>query len=58
MMDEAELAAHANTWPQSDPSSEDMDAQLKYLLVMLTSGLALQIIRQQTCDLQELQSSF
>ena len=37
-MDEAELEAHAKTWLPSDPPSEDRDAQLRYLLVMRTSG--------------------
>ena len=47
MMEASELAAHANTWIPSEPLNQDMDAQLTYLLVMLTSGPALQIIRQQ-----------
>ena len=42
MMEEAELAAHANAWQPSTPVSQDMDVQLRYLLVMLTSGPALQ----------------
>ena len=52
MMDEAELEAHANTWLPSDPPSDDMDAQLRYLLVMLTSGSALKIMRQQPSVVQ------
>ena len=47
MMEAAELAAYANAWLPSVPLNQDMDAQLRYLLVMLTSGPALQIIRQQ-----------
>ena len=43
---------HADTWIPSDPPSEDVDAQLRYLLVMLTSGSALQIIRQQPSGVQ------
>ena len=52
MMEAAELAAHASTWIQSEPLNQDMDAQLRFLLVMLTSGPALQIIRQQPCGVQ------
>ena len=52
MMEAAELAAHANTWTPSEPLNQDMDAQLRYLLVMLTSGPALQIIRQQPSGVQ------
>ena len=47
MMEAAELAAHASVWIPSEPLNQDMDAQLRYLLVLLTSGPALQIIRQQ-----------
>ena len=47
MMEAAELAAHASVWIPSEPLNQDMDAQLRYLLVMLTSGPVLQIIRQQ-----------
>ena len=49
MMEAAELAAHASTWIPSEPLNQDMDAKLRYLLVMLTSGPTLQIIRQQPC---------
>ena len=52
MMEAAELAAHANTWIPSEPLNQDMDAQLRNLLVMLTSGSALQIIRQQPSGVQ------
>ena len=52
MMEAAELAAHANAWLPSVPLNQDMDAQLRYLLVMLTSGPALQIIRQQPSGVQ------
>ena len=52
MMDEAELQAHASAWIPSELPSEDMDAQLRYLLVTLTSGSALQIIRQQPSGVQ------
>ena len=52
MMQEAELAAHGNAWQRSVLMNQDMDAQLRYLLVMLTSGPALQIIRQQTSGVQ------
>ena len=52
MMEAAELAAHANTWIPSEPLNQDMDAQLRYLLVMLTSGPSLQIIRQQPSGVQ------
>ena len=45
-MEAAELAARASVWIPSEPLNQDMDAQLRYLLVMLTSGPALQIIRQ------------
>ena len=51
MMETAELAAHANTWTPTEPLSQDMDAQLRYLLVMLTNG-SLQIIRQQPSGVQ------
>ena len=47
MMEAAELAAHASVWIPSEPLNQDMDAQFRYLLVMLPSGPALQIIRQQ-----------
>ena len=50
MMEEAELAAHANAWLPSVPLNQDMDAQLRYLLVMLTSGPALQIIRNSQAE--------
>ena len=52
MMEAAELAAHASVWIPSEPLNQDMDAQLRYLLVMLTSRPALQIIRQQQSGLQ------
>ena len=52
MMEAAELAAYANTWLPSEPLNQDMDAQLRYLLVMLTSRPALQIIRQQPSGVQ------
>ena len=52
MMEAAELAAHASTWIPSEPLNQDMDAQLRYLLDMLTSGPALQIIRQQPSGVQ------
>ena len=48
----AELAAHENAWLLSVPLNQDMDAQLRYLLVMLTSGPALQIIGQKPSGLQ------
>ena len=51
-MESAELAAHASVWIPSEPLNQDMDAQLRYLLVMLTSGPALQIIRQQPSGVQ------
>ena len=38
----------------SEPLNQDMDAQLRYLLVMLSSGPALQIIRQQPSGVQAL----
>ena len=47
MMEAAEMAAHASVWIPSEPFNQDMEAQLRYLLVTLTSGPALQIIRQQ-----------
>ena len=49
MMEEAEQASHANAWQLVN---QDMDAQFWYLLVMLTSGPALQIIRQQPSAVQ------
>ena len=52
MMEAAELTAHASTWISSEPLNQDMDAQLRYLLVMLTSGPALQITRQQTSGVE------
>ena len=52
VVEAAELAAHASTWIPSEPLNQDMDAQLRYLLVMLTSGPALQIIRQQPSGVQ------
>ena len=39
MMEAAELAAHANVWIPSEPLFQYMDAQLTFLLVMLTSGV-------------------
>ena len=51
-MEAAELAAHSSIWLPSEPLNQDMDAQLRYLLVMLTSGPALQIIRQQPSGVQ------
>ena len=51
-MEARELAAHASVWIPSKPLNQDMDAQLRYLLVMLTSGPALQIIRQQPSGVQ------
>ena len=39
LMEEAELAARANVWQPSTTVGQDMDVQLGYLLVMLTSGL-------------------
>ena len=50
--EEEELAAHANASVPSAPVNQDMDAQLRYLLVMLTSGPALQIIRPQPSGAQ------
>ena len=47
MMEAVKLAAHAITWIPSEPLNQDMDAQVRYLHVVLTSGPALQIIRQQ-----------
>ena len=52
MMEAAELAAHASVWMPSEPLNQDMDAQLRYLLVMLTSGPTLEIIRQQPSGVQ------
>ena len=52
MMEAAELVVHASVWIPSEPLNQDMDAQLRYLLFMLTSGPALQIIRQQPCGVQ------
>ena len=52
MMEEAELAAHANVRQPSVLVNQDMDAQLRYLLAMLTSGTALQIIRQEPNNVQ------
>ena len=52
MMEAAELAAHTSVGIPSEPLNQDMDAQLRYLLVMLTSGPALQIIRQQPSGVQ------
>ena len=46
MMEEAELAAQRNGWVPSAPVNQDMDAQLRNLIVMLTSGPAVQIIGQ------------
>ena len=39
-------------WIPSEPLNQDMDVQLRYLLVMLTSGPALQITRQQPSGVQ------
>ena len=47
MMEEAELAAYANAWQPSVWVDHNMDAQLRYLLVMFTRGSAPQIIRKQ-----------
>ena len=54
MMEAAELAAHASVWIPSELLNQDMDAQLRYLLVMLTSRPALRIIRQQPSGVQAL----
>ena len=51
-MEAAELAAHAGVWIPSETLNQDMDAQLRYLLVMLTSGPALQIILQEPSGVQ------
>ena len=34
----AELAAHASVWIPSEPLNQDVDAQLRYLLVMLITS--------------------
>ena len=52
MMEEAELAAHANAWVPSAPVNQDMDAQVRYLLAMLTRGPALQSIWQHPSGVQ------
>ena len=49
MMEEAEFA---NAWLPMIPMNQDIGAQLRYLLVMLTSGAALQIIRQKRGGIQ------
>ena len=51
-MEEAELALHANAWVPSAPVSQNTGAQHRYLFVMLISGPALQIIRQQPSGVQ------
>ena len=51
-MEAAGLAAHTSVWIPSEPLHQDMDAPLRYQLVMLTSGPALQIIRQQPSGVQ------
>ena len=43
---EAELTAPANTWQPRGLVNQDMNAVCRYRLAMLTSGPALQIIRQ------------
>ena len=53
MMEEAELEAHADAWIPRDDVGKDMDTQLRYLLVMLTTGPVLQIIRQQPSGVQD-----
>ena len=45
------MAAHANAWKPSVLVNEDMDIQLRYLLVMLTNGPSQQLIRQQPSDM-------
>ena len=52
MMEPAELAAHASTSIPSELLNQDMDTQLRYPTVMLTSGPALQIIRKQPSGVQ------
>ena len=47
MVEEAELAAHANAWQPSVWVNHNMDAQLRYLIVMFTSGSAPQTNRKQ-----------
>ena len=47
MMEETDLAADANAWQTSVFAKQDMDDESRYLLIMLSSGSALQIIRQQ-----------
>ena len=51
-MEETELAAHANAWQPSAYVNQGMDAQLRCLLVMMTSDPALQIIPQQPSGVQ------
>ena len=51
-MEATELAVHAHAWLPSELVNQDLDAQLRYLLVMLTSGPALQIIRQKPSGVQ------
>ena len=54
VMEAAELAvAHAYTWVPLEPLSQTMDAQLRYMVVVQTSGSALQIIRQKPSGVQE-----
>ena len=54
MTETAELTTHAHTWIPSEPLNQDIDAQPKYLLAMLTRAHALQIIRQQPSGVQVL----
>ena len=51
-MEEAQLATHADAWLPSAPVNHDMDARLRYLIVTLTSGPVLQIIRQHKSGVQ------
>ena len=56
MIEEAELTAHANERVPSAPVNQDLHARLRYLLVMLTSGPARQIIGQQPSGAQAFRS--
>ena len=52
VMEKAGLAAHTCVWDPCVLVNQDTDAQLRYLLVILNSGSALQIIRQQASGVQ------
>ena len=52
MMEKAELEVYVDAWQPCEFVSEAVDTQLRYQLVILTTGQALQIIRRRSCGVQ------